>query len=124
MLSPATPYFATLAAQGQLDYPLFGLSLTRNATGTLTMGAIDTSVVANASKIVWNEVVPFAPFANQGNSSSYLQWVIRLSGFAVRDISASKETVFNNSQVNGTGRTPIPTYPNATRNASLALLDM
>jgi len=104
----ATPFFPTLAAQGQLDYPLFGLSLTRNATGTLTIGAIDSSVVVNSSKVVWNEVIPFAPFANQGNSSSYLQWVIRLSSFSV----------------NATGYLPIPTYSNITKNASLALFDI
>lgn len=34
----ATPFFSTLAEQGVLDYPVFGLSLTRNATGTLTLG--------------------------------------------------------------------------------------
>ncbi|KAF7986478.1 hypothetical protein HWV62_31273 [Athelia sp. TMB] len=103
-----TPFFPTLAAQGLLDYPLFGVSLTRNNTGTLSIGAIDSSVVANASKVVWNEVVPFSPFANQGNSSSYLQWVIRLSSFTV----------------NTTGFSPIPTYPNVTKNASLALFDI
>lgn len=82
-ISTATPFFPNLAAQGLLDYPLFGMSLTRNESGTLTIGAIDSSVVTNASKIVWNEVVPFAPFPGQGNSSSYLQWVIRLSSFTV-----------------------------------------
>ncbi|KZP23786.1 acid protease [Athelia psychrophila] len=104
----ATPFFPTLAAQGVLDYPLFGVSLTRNESGTLNIGAIDSSVVTNASKIVWNEVVPFAPSANQGNSSSYLQWVIRLSSFTL----------------NVTGFLPIPTYPTITKNASLALFDI
>lgn len=39
ILSTATPFFVQLAQQGHLDYPLFGLSLTRNSSGTLTLGA-------------------------------------------------------------------------------------
>lgn len=35
----ATPFFGTLSAQGILDYPLFGLSLTRNTSGSITLGA-------------------------------------------------------------------------------------
>ncbi|OCH95384.1 acid protease [Obba rivulosa] len=104
----ATPFFATLAQQGQLNYPLFGMSLTRNASGSLTLGAVDASVVTNRSLIEWNEVVPFAPFGSESNTSSYLQWVIRLSGISV----------------NGTELNPIPTYPDATSNTSLALLDV
>ncbi|KAG1859417.1 aspartic peptidase domain-containing protein [Suillus tomentosus] len=42
MLPPR--FFLTLAQQGILDYPIFGLSLTRNATGMFTLGAIDVSV--------------------------------------------------------------------------------
>jgi hypothetical protein len=80
----ATPFFATLAEQGQLDYPLFGVSLTRNSTGTLTIGAIDSSIVKNISNVEWNEVVPFSPFTSESNTSSYLQWAIPLSSFAVR----------------------------------------
>lgn len=80
----ATPFFATLAEQGRLDYPLFGVSLTRNSTGTLTIGAIDSSIVKNISNVEWNEVVPFSPFASESNTSSYLQWAIPLSSFAVR----------------------------------------
>jgi hypothetical protein len=34
----ATPFFVTLAQQGLLEYPVFGLSLTRNASGTLSIG--------------------------------------------------------------------------------------
>ena len=34
----ATPFFSTLAEQGILDCPIFGLSLTRNATGTFALG--------------------------------------------------------------------------------------
>ncbi|OBZ72451.1 Aspartic protease [Grifola frondosa] len=86
----ATPIFATMAQQGQLDYPLFGLSLTRNGSGTLAFGAIDASVVVNRSLI------------------DYLHWAIELSGISV----------------NGTEITPIPTYPSATSNASLALIDV
>lgn len=72
------------------------------------LGAVDGSVVTNLSLIQWNEVVPFAPFLGSvSNTSSYLQWTIPLSGLAV----------------NGSGLTPLPTYPDATNNVSLALFD-
>ncbi|KAI0359850.1 acid protease [Trametes cingulata] len=103
----ATPFFATMAQNGQLDYPLFGLSLTRDSSGTLSFGAIDGSVVTNRSLIEWNEVVPFAPFAAESNTSSYLQWAVVLEGVSV----------------NGTAVTPQPTYPTQTLNSSLALID-
>jgi hypothetical protein len=34
----ATPFFPSLAQKGVLDYPLFGLSLTNNASGSLSFG--------------------------------------------------------------------------------------
>ena len=81
----ATPFFATLSQNGSLDYPLFGLSLTRDSGGSLTFGGIDGSVVFNRSLIEWNEVVPFAPFVDsQSNTSSYLQWAVVLDGISVR----------------------------------------
>ncbi|KAK7690712.1 hypothetical protein QCA50_005811 [Cerrena zonata] len=104
----ATPVFSTLGQRGQLDYPLFGLSLTRDASGTLAFGAVDGSVVTNMSLIEWNEVVSFAPFAAESNTSSYLQWSIPLSR-----ISAGTTVL-----------TPQPTYPNNTNGFSLALLDV
>ncbi|KAI5989635.1 acid protease [Pisolithus orientalis] len=104
----ATPFFATLASQGILQYPIFGLSLTRNATGTLALGAIDVSVVQNVSNIIWNEVVPFSPIGTQTNTSGYFYWSIYMTGFSV----------------NGTSLTPIPTYPTPTDNSSVALLDI
>ncbi|CAL1716742.1 unnamed protein product [Somion occarium] len=107
-LGNATPFFSTMAQRGQLDYPLFGLSLTRNSSGTLALGAIDGSVVGNASLIEWNEVVPFAPFATESNTSTYLQWTIQLSGISV----------------GGTTVAPLPTYAAATNGFSLALLDV
>jgi hypothetical protein len=97
----ATPFFATLAQQGSLEYPLFGLSLTRNTSGTLSIGmiyclcsiseypsvtitgAVDATVVANVSAISWHDVVPFSPFGSENNVSSYLQWTIVLDGFSV-----------------------------------------
>ena len=91
----ATPFIATLAAQGNLSYPLFGLSLTRNSSGTLAIGAIDSSVVKNVSNIGWNEVVPFQPFVSENSSSSYLQWVIRLSSIAVRYTVPSTSLTLN-----------------------------
>ncbi|EIW57558.1 acid protease [Trametes versicolor FP-101664 SS1] len=106
----ATPFFATMAQNGQLDYPLFGLSLTRDSSGTLALGAIDGSVVTNRSLVEWNEVVPFAPFLSDSNSnaSSYLQWAL----------------VLENISVNGTAVTPEPTYPTQTLNSSIALFDV
>lgn len=104
----ATPFFSTLAQQGILDYPIFGLSLTRNATGTFTLGAIDVSVVQNVSQVVWNEVVSFSPVSTQTNTSGYFYWAIRMSSFAV----------------NGTQYTPQPTYPGPNDNSSIALLDV
>ena len=92
-----------MAQNGQLDYPLFGLSLTRDNSGSLTfgtfrgvgvgpyvrlttlkIGAIDGSVVSNRTNIEWNEVVPFAPFAGTaGNTSSYLLWTVVLESLSV-----------------------------------------
>jgi hypothetical protein len=120
-----TPFFAGLAQQGQLAYPLFGLSLTRNETGTIAigllahwyinynittnaLGAIDSSVVTNVSNIGWNQVTTFSPVNTESNASSYLQWAIPISGFAI----------------NGTQLISSPTYPTATKNRSLALFDM
>ncbi|KAI9566758.1 acid protease [Boletus coccyginus] len=104
----APPFFASLSQQGILDYPIFGLHLTRNSTGTLALGAIDVSVVQNTSNIVWNEVVPFSPVGTQTNTSGYMYWAIHMTGFAV----------------NGSVLTPIPTYPGPTENSSIALLDV
>jgi len=41
-VNDSTPFFAGLAEQGLLDYPLFGISLTRNTSGSLTIGTIDS----------------------------------------------------------------------------------
>lgn len=99
--SLAPPLFATMAQQGLLSYPLFGIHLPQNlsSTGSLSLGkeafgftsrwlitragAIDASIVTNRSLIEWNEVVPFAPIGSTSNVSSYLQWAIRLSGISV-----------------------------------------
>ncbi|KAJ7284955.1 aspartic peptidase A1 [Mycena rebaudengoi] len=104
----STSFFATLAQQGILDYPLFGLSLTNNASGTLSLGAIDTTIVANVSKIGWNKVVEFAPIGSESNTASYLHWATPLSAFAV----------------NGKQISPQPTYAKNTGNSSLALFDI
>ncbi|KAL0954964.1 hypothetical protein HGRIS_003894 [Hohenbuehelia grisea] len=104
----STPFFVGLAQQGVLDYPLFGLSLTSNSSGTLTLGAIDASVVKNASNITWHPVVQFAPFADESRTASYLQWATPLTAFSV-----------NESQL-----IPHPTYANITNNQSLALVDI
>jgi len=79
----ASSFFSTLAAQGLLEYPLFAFSLTRNSTGALTIGAIDSSIVSNVSQISWNKVAQFPPFGAENNISSYLQWAIPIMGVAV-----------------------------------------
>ena len=45
----ATPFFANLSESGGLDYPLFGLSLTRDASGTLTFGEPPLLVILTLS---------------------------------------------------------------------------
>ena len=46
-------------------------------------GAVDASVVKDPGEINWNKVVEFPPFAPGAGFSSYLQWAIPISGFAV-----------------------------------------
>ncbi|KAF8825111.1 hypothetical protein HHX47_DHR7000723 [Lentinula edodes] len=104
----STPFFPSLAQQGLLQYPLFGLSLTRNSTGTLSLGAIDSSVVTNLSNVEWNPVVEFSPFGNESNSSSYYQWAIPLTSLSV----------------NGTSVALSPSYPTVTGNHSIAIFDV
>ncbi|KAJ3853205.1 acid protease [Lentinula lateritia] len=104
----STPFFPSLAQQGLLQYPLFGLSLTRNSTGTFSLGAIDSSVVTNLSNVEWNPVVEFSPFGNESNSSSYYQWAIPLTSLSV----------------NGTSVALSPSYPTVTGNHSIAIFDV
>jgi len=121
----STPFFPALAQQGVLDYPLFGLSLTNNASGSLSFGAIDTTIVKNVSKIGWNQVVEFSPVGAESNVSSYLHWVTPLSAFAIRLSLVLKycQLKVQSSQVNSKKIFPIPTYANIT-NSSLALFDI
>ncbi|KAI5122287.1 hypothetical protein M0805_002367 [Coniferiporia weirii] len=107
IVTNSTPYINGLAQQGLLDYPMFGLSLTRDDDGTLTLGAIDSNVVKNLSSIEWHKVMPFSPFGLESNASSYLQWTVRIPGFGIND------TIFDTN----------PTYPNITE-TSLALIDV
>jgi hypothetical protein len=108
-LTNSTPFFPALAQQGVLDYPLFGLSLTNGASGSLSFGAVDATIVKNVSNIGWNEIVEFSPVGTESNVSSYLHWVTPLAAFSVN---------------NGTKISPIPTYANITANSSLALFDI
>ncbi|KAG6333273.1 hypothetical protein ID866_5815 [Astraeus odoratus] len=48
----ATPFFATLASQGILGYPLFGLSLTRNSSGTITLARDNNTFVLQPSDYI------------------------------------------------------------------------
>ncbi|THV03241.1 acid protease [Dendrothele bispora CBS 962.96] len=104
----STPLFPSLAQQGLLPYPLFGLSLTRNDSGSLTFGAIDSSIVTDVDKIVWNEVVEFAPIGNENNVSSYYQWAVPLGGISVNGVPVSLS----------------PSYPDVTANHSIAIFDV
>ncbi|KAI9461713.1 acid protease [Lactarius psammicola] len=105
----ATPFFPKLAQHGLLDYPLFGVDLKRNASaGSLSLGAVDSTIVTNVSLIEWHEVVPFEPFGSENNVSSYLQWTIPISNITVRTQTFVLE----------------PTYPQANSNHSLALFDI
>ncbi|CAE6465155.1 unnamed protein product [Rhizoctonia solani] len=107
LLNIAVPPVARLAQQGLLSYPMFGLSLRKNDTGTLSLGAIDADVVKNQSLIAWHDVAPF-PILPNDNSSIYLQWAIHLSGVAI----------------NGVNITLNSTYPNITGPQPLALFDL
>lgn len=87
-----------------MDYPIFGIYLTRNHTGTLALGqsfgvaimatrclihltgAIDSGVVSNISNIEWHYVVPFAPDGASNNVSSYLYWALELSSISVSNV--------------------------------------
>jgi hypothetical protein len=51
-------------------------------------GAVDSSVVTNATLINWNNVAEFSPFGVESNVSSYLQWAITISSFGVRLVFA------------------------------------
>lgn len=102
----ATTLFSGLVQQG-LPYPMFGLSLTREG-GSLSLGAIDASIVTTPRNLSWNNVAEFSPFGSESNTSSYLHWAIPLTSFSA----------------NGTQLTPIPSQAAATRNVSLALLDV
>ncbi|KAI9440055.1 acid protease [Lactarius indigo] len=105
----ATPFFPELAQRGLLDYPLFGVNLKRNGSaGSLSLGAVDSTVVTNDSLIEWHEVVPFEPFGSENNVSSYLQWAIPISNITVGTQTFVLE----------------PTYPQANSNHSVALFDV
>jgi hypothetical protein len=105
----ATPFFPSLAQQGLLDYPLFCVNVERNGSaGSLSLGAVDSAIVTNVSRIEWHEVTPFQPFGSENNVSSYLQWTIPISTITVGTQIFVLE----------------PTYPQANSNRSVALLDI
>lgn len=80
----SSSFVERLAAGGQLEYPLFGVSLSSNGNGTLTLGAVDADVVQDASLIEWHDIVPFPPFGHAANQSIYLHWAIELDKVDVR----------------------------------------
>ncbi|KAI9512034.1 acid protease [Russula earlei] len=109
LVANATPFFAKLAQQGQLDYPLFGVNLERNgSSGSLSLGAVDSTVVNNVSLIEWIEVTPFEPIGIKSNMSSYLQWAIPITNITVGNQTYALQ----------------PTYPQANSDHSVALFDI
>ncbi|KAI0250276.1 aspartic peptidase domain-containing protein [Lactifluus subvellereus] len=109
LVPDSTPFFAKLAQQGLLDYPFFGVSLERNASaGSLSLGAVDSTVVTDVTLIEWIEVVPFLPFGSESNASSYLQWAIPISTVTVGTKTFTLQ----------------PTYPQANADQSVALFDI
>jgi len=109
LVANATPFFAKLAQQGQLDYPLFGVHLERNtSSGSLSLGAVDSTVVSNISLIERMKVIPFELIGNRSNVSSYLQWAIPIANITVGNRTFALQ----------------PTYPEANSDHSVALLDI
>ncbi|CAE6464119.1 unnamed protein product [Rhizoctonia solani] len=90
----AVPPVARLAQQGLLTYPIFGLSLRKNDTGTLSLGAIDADVVKNQTLISWHDVAPFPTLPND-NSSIYLQWAIHLSAVAINGVNVTLNSTYH-----------------------------
>ncbi|KDQ14862.1 hypothetical protein BOTBODRAFT_55061 [Botryobasidium botryosum FD-172 SS1] len=106
--SNAPPIISSLVQSGQLAYPLFGLSVAPQGTSTLSLGAIDSSVIPNVTSIEWLPVVPFSPAVNGTSTSAYLQWAVQLASMSL----------------NGTAIPLHPTYPNITGPSPLALFDI
>lgn len=110
--SNATSFFTNLIHSSNLSYPIFGVSLGNDTEGegTLSFGAYDAYVVSNITDVAWNRVVQFAPFLGETNvtRSSYLQWAVVLDA-----ISIGNQLI-----------TPIPTYPFALENRTVALIDV
>lgn len=107
-VTESAPFLATLVEKGHLKYPFFGLSLTRDSSGTLALGSIDGSVVKNVSDIEWNEVIEFPPIASESRESSYWQWALPL------------KKIF----LNGNLLSLSPSYPSMTGGSSIAVLDV
>ncbi|KAL7410223.1 aspartic peptidase domain-containing protein [Mrakia frigida] len=108
----ASPLLNNLASNGTLAYPLFGIHLDRNTTlgGSLSIGAIDSSIIPNQSMLQWHPVVEFPPFNNAppaNFTSPYLQWSL----------------VLTNVTMNGTAIDLNSTVYPETRGESWALLD-
>ncbi|KAI0001510.1 aspartic peptidase domain-containing protein [Russula compacta] len=105
----ATPFLAKSAQEGLLDYPFFGVSLKRNSSsGSLSIGAVDSTIVNNVSLFEWIEVTPFEPLGIESNMSSYLEWAIPISNITVGNQTFTLQA----------------TYPQANSNNSLALFDI
>ncbi|EJD49793.1 acid protease, partial [Auricularia subglabra TFB-10046 SS5] len=89
----APPIMERLAQEGLVEYPLFGLSATREG-GTLSLGAIDISVVDDASAIEWHDVVPFGHFPTETEASIYLHWTVHLAGVQIGEKSVEVASTY------------------------------
>jgi hypothetical protein len=99
----------------------------RLCTDSVDSGAIDASVVANASDIAWNQVASFPPFNGDTNSTepTYLQWAIPLNGLFVSSnrCLTTLSCSYVLFQINGTSVELNSTYGESGAQ-SLALIDM
>jgi hypothetical protein len=87
-----TSILERLALEGQLEYPMFGVSLTIGG-GSLSLGAIDVGVVADVRQIEWHDIVPFSPVGQDAHSSFYLHWAVQLETIHVRSCSILSQPI-------------------------------
>lgn len=144
LLATGTPFFSSLAQQGIVDYPIFGIYLTRNYSGTLSLGQSINAAIRMAKRLSSHRCHRLERREQHQRhrmalrrsfcARRRLQQRVQLSildarvvlNFCVPLCSCCLNSLLTGSiQVNGTGITPVPTYPSVTPGVgSLALLDM
>jgi len=78
----ATSIIDRLSREGQLEYPMFGVSLAPQG-GTLSLGAVDAGVVKDARLVEWHDIIPFPLVGQDTKSPYYLHWAIGLDSLEV-----------------------------------------